>query len=114
MPEAPVLVNAEPTGPMPSTADLSVVLDEVRNLIGEVIGEEYLLDLDIDMETSFNDDLEIESIEFVALAEALQLRYGESLDFIGWMSGMDLDAIIDLTVGELVSFVAETIANQEV
>ena len=39
--------------------------------IPTVVGEDYLLAIEIDMETSFNDDLEMESIEFVALAEQL-------------------------------------------
>jgi acyl carrier protein len=57
------------------------------------------------METSFAKDLELESIEFVALAEKLQERYGKGVDFVGWLSGKVLDEIIGLTVRELVEFV---------
>ena len=59
----------------------------------------------LDLETSFNQDLELESIEFVALAEKLQQAYGASIDFSGWISGMDLDAIIGLRVGQVVEFI---------
>ena len=58
------------------------------------------------MDTSFNADLELESIEFVALAEKLQHRYGERIDFVGWISNKSLDDIIALTVGDLVRFIA--------
>ena len=33
--------------------------------------------------------------------------YGDSVDFVGWIAGMELDEIISLTVGDVVTFVAE-------
>ena len=82
------------------------VLATVRKLIVEIAGEDIALLTPIEMETSFNADLELESIEFVALAEKLQQRYGTSVDFVGWISKKELDQIIALTVGELVEFIA--------
>jgi acyl carrier protein len=95
-------------GPVPTLEhDLRAeVLQDVSELIVAVIGEDYLIDVDIDMDTSFQDDLEIESIEFVALAEQLHQRYGEEVDFVAWLADKELDDIIALTVGELVTFIA--------
>jgi acyl carrier protein len=77
-----------------------------------VIGEDELLMVDeVTMDTSFNDDLELESIEFVALAEELTNRYGEQVDFVGWIADMELDALVTMTVGELVDFVAGCLAT---
>ncbi len=81
------------------------VLPVVAQLIREVIGEEWAEEVDITLETSFSDDLELESIEFVALAELLQERYGTAVDFVGWLSDMELDQIINLKVGALVAFI---------
>lgn len=81
------------------------VLATVTVLIRQVIGDEAGLGAPITLETSFNGDLELESIEFVALAEKLQQHYGRSVDFAGWLSGMELDRIIALSVGELVEFI---------
>jgi acyl carrier protein len=81
------------------------VLATVARLIAEVVGEEWMEDQAITLETSFEKDLELESIEFVALAEKLQERYGKGVDFVGWLSGKELDEIIGLTVGELVEFI---------
>jgi len=81
------------------------VLDTVQRLIVEIAGDELLLAGPIEMTTSFNADLELESIEFVALAEKLQQHYGASVDFVGWISTKELDQIIALTVGELVEFI---------
>jgi len=83
------------------------VLQTVMDLIHQVIGEDYDLDEEISLETSFNEDLELESIEFVALAELLQERYGQNVDFVTWISGKELDEMIALTVGDLVAFIVE-------
>jgi acyl carrier protein len=88
-----------------SSAGPDEILPVVAELIREVIGEEWAQDTPIELGTSFSDDLELESIEFVALAEALQERYGQSVDFVGWLSGMELNRIIGLEVGDLVRFI---------
>jgi acyl carrier protein len=82
------------------------ILRTVERAIVEVVGDEALLAGPITMATSFNADLELESIEFVALAEKLQTHYGSTVDFVGWISKKELDQIIALTVGELVEFIA--------
>ena len=82
------------------------ILRAVEEALAEVAGDELLLAGPITMATSFNADLELESIEFVALAEKLGQRYGASVDFVGWISAKELDQIIALTVGELVEFIA--------
>ncbi len=77
----------------------------VTELIHEVIGEDWVRETPIDMETSFGDDLEFESIEVVTLSEKLQERYGEKVNFVGWLSELELDEIINLRVGQLVEFI---------
>lgn len=99
------------TDTTPATDDQ--VLAELTEMIGEVIGEDELLVVDeITLETSFNDDLELESIEFVALAELLMERYGERVDFVAWIAEKELDAIIAMTVGELVAFIVACLAEE--
>jgi len=85
--------------------DEQEVLQTVAGLIRDVVGEDWARDVPIGLGTSFGQDLELESIEFVALAEKLQGCYGQSVDFVGWLSQKDLDAIINLTVGEVVEFI---------
>jgi acyl carrier protein len=80
-------------------------LDVLTDLLRDVLGDEWDDHLEVDASTSFADDLELESIEFVALAERLQEHYGKQVDFVGWLSGLDLDGILALTVGDLVAFV---------
>jgi acyl carrier protein len=82
------------------------IMKTVEKVILEIAGDELLVTGPITMTTSFNGDLELESIEFVALAEKLQQHYGSKVDFVGWISTKELDQIIALTVGELVEFIA--------
>ena len=69
------------------------ILRTVEQLVLEIAGDELLLAGPITMQTSFNADLELESIEFVALAEKLQQHYGGQVDFVGWISKKELDQI---------------------
>jgi acyl carrier protein len=81
------------------------VLDGVARIIREVIGEEWAEDVPIGMDTSFSQDLELESIEFVALAERLKAEYGRTVDFAAWLGSMELAQILALRVGQLVEFI---------
>ena len=86
--------------------DKEDILRTVERLVLEVAGDELAVLGPMTMATSFGADLELESIEFVALAELLQNHYGTQVDFVGWIAGKPLDAIIALTVGDLVEFIA--------
>ncbi len=96
---------------MPETVTPESVLAELETILTEVIGDDLLLDGPLTMETSFDQDLQLESIEFVALSEKLLETYGEQVDFVGWLAEMELDDIIALTVGQLVDFVASNASS---
>jgi acyl carrier protein len=89
------------------------VLSEVARMVRDVIGEEWVEEVPITMTTSFARDLELESIEFVALAEQLKERFGRSVDFAGWLAGMELNQVIELKVGELVDFIVRCLSQRE-
>lgn len=54
-----------------------VILKIVLEFICQVIGEEWVYEIDIINDILFNVDLELESIEFVVLVEFIQEYYGE-------------------------------------
>jgi acyl carrier protein len=83
------------------------VLDEVVAILIEVVGEDFLLDVEISLDTTFSDDLALESIEFVALAEKLQERYGGRVDFAAFVADMDITEIMTMKVGTLVAYIEE-------
>jgi acyl carrier protein len=91
------------------TVTTQSVLAELERILTAVVGDELLLDGPITLDTSFDADLQLESIEFVALSEQLLTTYGERVDFVTWLAGMELDDIIALTVGDVVGFVVSSL-----
>lgn len=86
------------------------ILAEVTYMLAEIIGAEYALGLDIGMDSSFDADLELESIEFVKLATKLTERYGDRVDFVAFLAGKELNEIINMTVGEVVTYITDCLA----
>jgi acyl carrier protein len=93
---------------VPTTTQL---LDDLRESLVEVMGDDVLLAVDITPDTRFDDDLALESIEFVALGEVLRERYGDRVDFPAFIAGMELDEIMSLTVGRLLTYIADRLAD---
>lgn len=89
---------------------MSAVFDEVVRIVTEVVGEDFLLDEEITPETSFNADLGLESIEFVELSEKLQEHYGERVSLVEFIADKDLDGMMAITVGELVTYIESQLA----
>lgn len=99
----PTLTADEPgAGASPTPTE---VLEAVRRIVVDVIGEDYVEEVGVDHDTSFHDDLDIESIEFVAIGEALQQRFGDRVDFPGWIAALEVEEIIEMTVGRLVDHI---------
>jgi acyl carrier protein len=82
------------------------ILTEVRAMLTEIIGAEYALGLHIGMDTLFEADLELESLEFVRLTTKLTEHYGDRVDFVVFLADKELEEIIGLTVGDVVIYVA--------
>jgi acyl carrier protein len=80
---------------------LAVVVEQIR----ESIGEDWIQHIAVDSASRFTDDLEIESIEFMKITDALQARFGNELDFVGWLSSKTIHELIGLSVGDLTDFI---------
>lgn len=80
---------------------LNLVIDKIRS----TINEDWIHDYEIKPETRFNEDLEIESIEFVKIANAIQQHYGDRLNIAAWLSGKSIIELIGLNVGQLVNYI---------
>jgi acyl carrier protein len=86
------------------------VLPEVVRMLVDVVGEDFLLDVEIGPGTTFSDDLALESIEFVALVDRLRAHYGDSVDFPAFIAGLDFDQIMNLTVGDVVDHITSRVS----
>jgi acyl carrier protein len=96
-------------GHSPTAERTDELLEAVRSILTDLIGPQNLLGQPIELDTSFDADLEMESIEFVLLTERLQERYGDDIDFVAWLSTKEFEEIVELTVGDLVAFLASSV-----
>ena len=89
------------------------VLHVVRRYLIEVMELEDD-ELAIEMATHFQDDLELESIEMIALGDALRAHYLESeppvvIDFAHWLTQLSIEQLMDLKVDDLVTWIKQEI-----
>lgn len=98
-------MSAEVTG----TVSADTVLTDITGMLRVLLEEYGLDDAEIGRDTKFHDDLELESIDLVALSGQLRDHYGEKVNFAEFVAERELDEIIALTVGELVDHVVTSL-----
>jgi acyl carrier protein len=79
----------------------------LKGFITEIIGEEFVEEMDITPESSFTKDLEMDSIEIVSFSEKIKVHFGDQIDFTGWLSSMDLDQLINLDLNRIINHIYE-------
>ncbi len=82
--------------------------------IEAVVGSDQSISGPIDAETSFQADLEISSIQFVLLAERIIEIFGEVADLFGWITGLNIEEILVLTVGDLTDFLEVSVSHSRI
>jgi acyl carrier protein len=87
----------------------AAVLEDISALLREVIGEDYVFDLEITCGTKFDEDLEMESIEFVDLAGRIRQRYGDRVDFVRFLAAFRLEQVRAMRVGDVVSYIVDSL-----
>lgn len=90
------------------SADQTVILADLDAILRGVLGD-FGPEAPITMDSSFRDDLGMESIDVVALAGRLQARYGNAVNFAQFVAGLDLASMGELRVGQLVTHIAASL-----
>lgn len=87
----------------PSTA---AGVRELAGMLQQATGESDRWAAQITPATRLEDDLLLESVEYAALGELIQRRYGDRFDLVSFLAGLDLDQLLALTVGDLRSYLS--------
>lgn len=74
---------------------------EVLTVVGRVTGAPVTADARLET------DLGMDSLELAALAAELRGRFGSQVDLGGYLAGLELDDLIDLTAGQLAEHLAD-------
>ncbi|EWM15332.1 MULTISPECIES: acyl carrier protein [unclassified Kutzneria] len=92
-------------------ASRDVVFTEIADMLRTVLAELGVDDAEITEQSSFNEDLELESIDLVTLTALISERWGEPVNLAEFLADKDLDEVIALKVGDLVDFVSGALAR---
>lgn len=87
----------------------SSVQRTVEQAIIDVVGEEFYEECEVGLDSTFAEDIELESIEVMEIAEKLIETYEGKVDFVAWFADMELEDLIEITVGSVVDFIVESI-----
>lgn len=74
---------------------------EIVELLRQVTGEDETWAAGVTPSTRVDTDLFIDSLELVALSEAMRQRYGDRVDLTAHVAGLELPELIELTVADL-------------
>ena len=77
---------------------------EVLAVVGRVTGAPVVAD------ALLESDLGMDSLELAALAAELRGRLGKQVDLGGYLAGLELDQLIELTAGRLAAHLADRTA----
>jgi acyl carrier protein len=88
--------------------DKTVIRADIDAMLHAVLAD-FGTDLDIELDSTFRDDLGMESLDVVSLAGRMQSRYGDSVNFARFIAGLDVSSMAELKVGDLVDFIAESL-----
>jgi acyl carrier protein len=84
----------------------------VAELLGEIVGDADVLGIEIVPETTFHDDLQLESIDLVTFGSILAEHFGPAVNLAEYLADKELDDVIALTVGDIADYVAARTAGQ--
>jgi acyl carrier protein len=85
----------------------------VTRVVIDVVGEDFYEVSEITLDSSFAEDIELESTEVLQIGEQLMEIYGDKVDFIQWLADLDLKALIELTLREFVEFIVSEIEQHD-
>ena len=85
--------------------EAGVTPDDLTEALAAATGDESLLSAGIIAATRLEGDLRLDSLDLAALGALLRDRYGSAVDLVGYVAGLDIDEIIELTVGDVTDYV---------
>lgn len=83
------------------------IFKELKQYIADIIGEDVVEQIGVTPQSIFTKDLEMDSIEIVSFAEKVKANYGRETEFITWLSSMEFQDLLNLTVGQVAEYIRD-------
>lgn len=101
-------MSTQPTTMGDRQTHASVHATVVQTII-EVVGVEFYEEAEIGLDSTFAEDIDLESMEVMEISERLMEIYGDKADFVGWFAEMELEDLVTLTLGVVVDFIVASL-----
>ncbi|MBI1905829.1 MAG: hypothetical protein HYS20_06255 [Rhodocyclales bacterium] len=88
------------------------VVRQIRDAICHVVGPAWAAELEITADASLIDGIELDSIETSKVIEIMLEQYPR-VDFESWFSGMNIQQIMSLTIGQIADFIVRETQRQD-
>ncbi len=98
----------EPTGPTATDAayrGIAVPYADIIELLRDATGADDAWAAALGPAVRLDGDLFLDSLSVSAFADRLRARYGDGVDLLGHITTLDIDAIIDLSIADVTSYV---------
>jgi hypothetical protein len=90
-----------------------IAVGDLAAALAAATGDGSLLTAGVSAATRLEGDLGLDSLDVVALASLLRDRYGPAVDLVGYVAGLGIDEIIELTVGDVLGYVNRCRGTQQ-
>jgi acyl carrier protein len=90
----------------------TTVFDTVADLLAPLVGDLALLGLRITPDSTFHEDLALESIDLVTFSGILAEHFGPDVNLADFLTQKDLAEVIELRVGEIADYVDDRLARR--
>jgi len=91
---------------MAAEADSGQVLTTLIQILRDVTGEGSEWAASITPASRLEGDLGLESVDVATVADRLAATFGEQVDLLGFLAGLDIDQLIGVTVADVTTYVA--------
>jgi acyl carrier protein len=88
------------------------IFQEVANIL-KAVTTDYCIDFPLRPETTIQSDLDLESFDIVRFGLALSERYGGKVNLSNYLSELDLELLVKLTLGDVAHYVAQQTTPEE-
>ena len=85
----------------------------VTGTIIDVVGQDFYEECEVGLDSTFAEDIELESMEMMEIAERLMHEYEGRVDFVAWFADMELEEIIELTLGQVIDYIVQSLEQHE-
>jgi acyl carrier protein len=85
----------------------------VETALREVVGDWYYDECQVGLDSTFAEDVQLESMEVMEVAEKLMDAYEGRVDFVAWFADMELEVLVELTVGHVIDFIVASLENAD-